>query len=142
FIRSFIRCVGFNGINLAATKADLLDRGLIEKLERILRNKQRKPGELWKEFEEIRPQLLGYVFDTLVKVLKWKNNGPALNLDGLPRMSEFAEYGEMIARVMGYEENKFINAYNKNIENQSEEVLESSLVAICLRYMMFEKYAE
>lgn len=57
-------------------------------------------------------------------------------------MSEFAEYGEMIARVMGYEENRFINAYNKNIEKQSEEVLESSLVAICLRYMMFEKYAE
>ena len=25
----FLRCIGFNGINLAATKADLLDRGII-----------------------------------------------------------------------------------------------------------------
>ena len=141
-IRSFMRCVGFNGINLAATKADLLDRGLIVKLERIIRNKQRKPKELWRVFEDIRPKLLGYIFDTLVKVLNWKNNGPALNLKELPRMSEFAEYGEIIARVMGYEENKFTNAYNKNIEKQTEEVLESSPVAICLRYMMFEKYAD
>ncbi|HXX96159.1 MAG TPA: hypothetical protein VEL11_03460 [Candidatus Bathyarchaeia archaeon] len=34
-IYKFRRCVGFNGINLTATKSDLLDRGLIIKVERI-----------------------------------------------------------------------------------------------------------
>ena len=36
-IYNFKRCIGFNGINLGATKADLLDRGLIIELERIAR---------------------------------------------------------------------------------------------------------
>jgi hypothetical protein len=34
-IYNFKRCIGFNGISLGATKADLLDRGLIIHLERI-----------------------------------------------------------------------------------------------------------
>ena len=34
-IRSLMRCIGFNGINIAATKADLLDRAIFFKLKRI-----------------------------------------------------------------------------------------------------------
>ena len=65
-IYSFKRCIGFNGINLGATKGDLLDRGLIIQLERIPREKQRKQTDIWAEFEAIRPQLLGLIMDTLV----------------------------------------------------------------------------
>jgi hypothetical protein len=65
-IYSFKRCIGFNGINLAATKADLLDRGLIIQLERIPEENTRKIEELWKELAKIKPQLLGYIFDILV----------------------------------------------------------------------------
>jgi hypothetical protein len=36
-IYNFKLCIGFNGINLGATKADLLDRGIIIELERISR---------------------------------------------------------------------------------------------------------
>ena len=72
FIYSLKRCVGFNGINLGATKADLLDRGLIIQLERVAKEKWRKIEDIWKEFEEIRPQLLGYILDILVKVLAWR----------------------------------------------------------------------
>ena len=39
-IYNFRRCLGFNGINLAATKADLLDRGIIMALERIPESKR------------------------------------------------------------------------------------------------------
>jgi len=130
-IHTFKRSVGFNGINLGATKPDLLDRGLIIELERIDENKQLKPEGLWKQFEELRSQLLGYIFDILAKVLEWKNNanGPQLNLTRLPRMAEFAEYGEMISRCMGNPSNLFINAYYKNIKLQSQEVLDSSVLA-------------
>lgn len=73
-IYSFKRCLGFNGINLVATKADLLDRGLIIQLERIPDKKRHKIKDIWNGFNEIRPQLLGYIFDILVKVLKEKEN--------------------------------------------------------------------
>ena len=55
-IYNFIRCIGFNGINLAATKADLLDRGIIIQLERILKENRRKIEDIWKDFEILRPQ--------------------------------------------------------------------------------------
>ena len=74
-IYNFKRCIGFNGINLGATKADLLDRGIIIELERIPREKQRRLGEIWAEFDSIKPELLGYIFDILVKVLQIKSNG-------------------------------------------------------------------
>jgi hypothetical protein len=55
-IYNFKRCIGFNGINLAATKLDLLDRGLIIKLERILEERMRKIKDVWNDFEKLRPQ--------------------------------------------------------------------------------------
>jgi hypothetical protein len=55
-IYNFKRCIGFNGINLAATKLDLLDRGLIIKLERILEERMRKIKDAWNDFEKLRPQ--------------------------------------------------------------------------------------
>lgn len=57
-IYNFKRCIGFNGINLGATKADLLDRGIIIELERIPRENQRKLEEIWTEFDNIRPHLV------------------------------------------------------------------------------------
>lgn len=77
-IYQFLRCIGFNGINLAATKSDLLDRGIIMGLKRIDDKKKmirELKGDILPEFEKILPQLLGYVFDILVKVLKVMNNG-------------------------------------------------------------------
>ncbi len=130
FIYSLKRCVGFNGINLGATKADLLDRGLIIQLERVAKEKWRKIEDIWKEFEEIRPQLLGYILDVLVKVLAWRKTR-TLRVT-LSRMADWTEYGEIIARCTGYKDEEFLTAYNNNIKLQTEEVLESSPVAIAL----------
>lgn len=131
FIYSLKRCVGFNGINLGATKADLLDRGLIIQLERVTKDKWRKIENIWKEFEELRPQLLGYIFDILFTVLAWKEEGKTLNLT-LSRMADWTEYSEMISRAMGHKDGEFLNAYYNNLELQTEEVLESSPVALAL----------
>ncbi len=140
-IRSFKRCIGLNGINVAATKPDLLDRSITTKLERIEDDKQRTPEEIWKEFEEIRPQLLGYILDVLVKVLDYESNNPNQRFK-LSRMTEFAKYGEIVARCMGYKDNEFIEAYKRNREIQTDEIIESSQVATCLIYMMYTKYDE
>ena len=68
-IYNFKRCIGINGINLGATKPDLLDRGLIIQLERILKENRKKVEDIWNEFEILKPQLLGYIFSIIVKVL-------------------------------------------------------------------------
>lgn len=133
FIYKFKRCIGVNGINLATTRPDFLDRSLVIKLKRIDEKLRKREEELDKEFEELKPFVLGYVFDVLVKVLKYrKDHTDEKILNVYPRMADFAEWGEIIARCMGYDDNEFIKAYQENINNQNDEVIESSPVAEAL----------
>jgi hypothetical protein len=140
-IRSFKRCIGINGINLAATKPDLLDRGLQFQLQRIQKSDRLREETINKKFEELRPYVLGYILDTLVIVLHFKETQET-GIEEYPRMADFAEYGEIISRCMGNEDNAFLDAYNENTQLQIDEVIESSEVAICLMYMMFTKYKD
>ncbi|MFL6421685.1 MAG: hypothetical protein ACJ71P_20080 [Nitrososphaeraceae archaeon] len=138
-IYNFKRCIGFNGINLGATKADLLDRGIIIELERIPREKERRLEEIWTEFDSVKPELLGYIFDILVRALQVKSSGGiADQINGLPRMADFAEIGEIISRCMGYDNNKFLDAYYRNIDLQVEEAIASNPVANAIIKFMEE----
>jgi hypothetical protein len=134
-IYNFKRCLGFNGINLAATKADLLDRGIIVELERIAKDKRRKIEEILEEFEPMKAQLLGYIFDILVKVLQIKNNG-GIKLETKSRMADFEEYAEIISRCMDNEPGRFIQAYHGNQQLQTEVVIEGSPVAMAIVKLM------
>ena len=57
------------------------------------------------EFEQLRPKLFAFILDTLSKALQIKAK---LQLKNLPRMADFAVWGEAIARAMGYGEMEFI----------------------------------
>src|SRR5205807_2054004 len=103
------------------------DRCLIIMLERIKENK-RQPLEdivnikgLNQELERIKPQLLGYIFDILSKVLKTISTGGITKPEELPRMADFALHGEIVARCLGYNEGIFLNAFNENIRLQTDE---------------------
>jgi hypothetical protein len=89
----------------------------------------------------LKPQLLGYIFDILVKILRVKNNKKDKENDdddqidlrrGYPRMADFAEIAEIISRSMGYPDNKFLDAYYKNMGLQTEQALEASPVATAI----------
>ena len=135
FIYNIMRCILLNGITIAATKADLLDRSLTIHLEQIKDTERRKKEDVEQHFEKIKPHLLGYIFDILVKVLVWKKENGSPNIE-LSRMADWTEYSEIIARCMGYKENEFLNAYKKNTGLQSDEVINASPVATALiRYM-------
>lgn len=137
---NFKRAIGINGINLASVRPDFLDRSLIIELERISNDKRRKDEDIKKDFKRLLPDVLGWIFDVLVKFLKYrKGNLEKVNLKELPRMAEFAENGEIISRCIGYMDNEFMDAYFKNIETQNEEVIDSSIVAEVLIGFMEDK---
>jgi hypothetical protein len=105
-------------------------------LERIKEDK-RQPLEdivnikgLNQELERIKPQLLGYIFDILSKVLKTLSTGGITKPKELPRMADFALHGEIVARYLGYDENVFLNAFNENVRLQSDELLETNPLAM------------
>jgi hypothetical protein len=141
-IRNFKRCVALNGINLAATKPDLLDRSLITTHTQIQDKDNKTEEEIAQKYEEIRPYVLGYILDILVKVLRFKEQNPNFKLDRYPRMADFAEYGEIISRCMGYPQNEFYNSYINNIKSQSEQVIDTDSVASVLVHFMFVKYED
>jgi hypothetical protein len=93
------RCIGFNGINVAARRPDLLERGLILHLKCIPKENRRKLKHLWKQYEKIKPQVLGFIFDTLVQVL---NRLKEVQLKEFPRMADWAEVCEVISRCLRY----------------------------------------
>jgi hypothetical protein len=124
-IYEYKRCLGFNGINLSLTEPDALDRSIMIDLETIDKSKRKQESEIIAEFQILRPDLLGYILDILVKALQIK---PTLQLQNLPRMADFAIWGEAIARAMGYHDMKFLNAYFENIGKQNVEAVEGSIL--------------
>jgi hypothetical protein len=83
----------------------------------------------------MKAQLLGYIFDILVKVLQIKNNG-GIKLETKSRMADFEEYAEIISRCMDNEPGRFIQAYHGNQQLQTEVVIEGSPVAMAIVKLM------
>jgi hypothetical protein len=121
-VYEYRRCLGFNGINISLTEPDALDRSMMIELERIAKEKRRVESDIIAEFLELRPKLLGYIFDILVRTLQIKS---IVSLNDLPRMADFALWGEAIARDLGYCELEFIKAYYDNIGKQNIEAIEN-----------------
>ena len=124
-------------MNLAASKADLLDRGIIIELERIPENKRLKDEDVKAQLDTIKSQLLGFIFDTIVEVIKVQNNG-GIKLDSRSRMADFEEYAEIISRVIEHKPNKFIESYRRNRQIQTDVVIESSPLAAAIIKLLDE----
>ena len=125
-IYKYKRSLMINGINNCLTEADALNCSILTEFDRILPEERREESKVEADFEEMRPKLLGYILDTVVKALQIKSN---LVLSNLPRMADFAVWGNAIAIAMGYDPMEFVNAYNENIGRQNIEVLEANLLA-------------
>ena len=134
-IYQYRRPIGFNGLNLAATRGDLLDRGLIIEADRINENKRRRLQDIMLDLERIKPQLLGYIFDTLVKVLQVKARG-GITVTSMSRLADFETDCEIIARCLGYQEGEFTKAYRANRDTASSVVIEGSQVAKAIIELM------
>ncbi|MDD5054876.1 MAG: hypothetical protein PHZ00_01255 [Candidatus Peribacteraceae bacterium] len=125
-IYSFQRCIGLNGINLAAQKPDLLDRGIILNLERIGKAERKSERDIWDAFERARPAILGGMFDVLSAAMRIHKE---IRLKETPRMADFAHWGAAIAKAMGSSPETFLALYFENIGQQHEEVVNADLVA-------------
>ena len=51
-------------------------------------------------------------------------------------MADFAIHGEVVARCLGYNDNVFLNAFNENVKLQSDELIESSPLAMAVYHFV------
>jgi hypothetical protein len=122
---NYKRCILVNGINNVLNEPDALDRSIMLDFTRISDEERREEAEVDAEFEAMKPSLLGYIFDILVKNLNMK---PTIKLERKPRMADFAVWGEAIARAMGCKELEFLDAYYSVLERQNVDAVEATLV--------------
>ena len=128
-IYSVQQCIVLNGINLPATKPDLLERSVLFELPKLSTEGRVDEKKLYQKFEQDKPLILGAIFDVITRTLKIE---PLLQVENLPRMADFARWGCAITQALGYSQEEFLDAYRANISMQNEEVLDEHIESLLL----------
>lgn len=132
-VYNFQHCISLNGINVAATRPDLLDRSILIELERIPPEKRREEREFWDAFEKARPGIFGAMLDALAGAM---GIYPTVKLKNLPRMADFTRWSCAIAEAIGIGGERFLAAYWKNIGIQNEAAISGHPVAAAISALM------
>ena len=130
------RVVGIAGINLVAEQPDLLDRSLILPLDPLPQGSRRAEQLFWREFDKVRPQILGGLLDVLARTFEIEKH---LTTDDLPRMADFARWGAAAATAVDRTPDEFLNAYEENVRRQNAAALEASPAAEAILAFMEDK---
>lgn len=124
-----MRPVLLNGIEELATRSDLLDRAIIVTLPTITEERRREEADLWREFDEARPRLLGSLLTAVSTALR---NLPHVRLDRLPRMADFARFAVAAEPALDCTPGAFLTTYKHNRMSANDLALEASPVATVL----------
>jgi hypothetical protein len=132
-IYHFRRCLCLNSIGLAVTRLDFHDRCILFPMERLPEERRRGERAVLQEFEALRPELLGAIFDALAKAMQLRQSlAPA----ALPRMADFALWGVAVAEGLGIGADAFLALYRENIREQHEEAVADNPVAAAVAELM------
>lgn len=122
---AFRRLLMLNGIGVAISRADLLDRTLIIGIDRISNDKRKNERDLWADFAQVRPIILGAVFDRLSIAIAHYSQ---VSVSDLPRMADFATW----SMAASGDPEQFLADFAVNIDRQNEEAIAESSVATVL----------
>ncbi len=118
-----------NGIPENAGRPDLTDRSYMISLPAISDDARRTSSELWAEFENARPHILGSVLDAVSTAMR---NLPNVKLSKKPRMANAAEWVTAAEEGLGWKPGTHIADLEANRRNAIETSLESEPVAIAI----------
>jgi len=129
------RPVILNGIEDVITRPDLADRAILLALAPIAERQRRPEHALWREFELVRPYILGALLDAAAQGLRMLQH---VCLHRLPRMADFALWAtacESAFRPAGTIE----TAYSNNRRDAIENMVDADSVAACVRELMADR---
>ncbi len=129
-ILSFKRPMIVTGINIPTHAPDLLDRLLLIELERISTDRRMDETTFWAQFNADKPKLFGALLTALAGTLK---HLPAIKLDRMPRMADFAKIACAYAEHSGVGTQKMLDVIMAHTSRQTEEALDSDPVASAVR---------
>jgi hypothetical protein len=125
--------VAVNGINLVVTRPDLLDRTVTFELSRISPERRRTEEDLMEELEQILPEVVGGIFDTLARAIPIHKT---LSVGNLPRMADFYKWGCAIAEVTGLGAKRFKELYSRQMEKSVGTAIDNNPVALAIQSLI------
>src|SRR5688572_25324394 len=83
---------------------------------------------LWQEYDAARPDIFGGLLDVVSQALELL---PAVEAEGnkIPRMADFATFGEAVARALGAEPGRFLHVLFATRKAADQSALEGSVLA-------------
>ena len=129
-VLAFRRCVILTSIDAGALRGDLADRLLLIDLDRIDDAARRTEADLRTEYDRLRPSLLGALLNVVVAVLR---ELPAIDLQSLPRMADFARVLAALDKARpDLTGGIALQTYLEQRERLATEVVESDAVAMAV----------
>ena len=129
-------CVAATGINIVAEKADLLDRTILFRLERISDVRRKDEASLWTEIKAATPGLLASIFNTVSEAMA---RLPKIKLRKAHRMADFYRAGIAISQALGYKGHEFERAMEQNRRNVELAALEGEPLCEAVAMFMLRK---
>jgi hypothetical protein len=108
------------------------DRAMFLALEPITDERRRTERELWREFQTMRPRILGALLDAAAHGLR---RLPRVRLERSPRMADFAQWATACETAF-WPSGTFLRVYDDNRRAAIEGVIEADPVAAFVREIM------
>lgn len=123
----FRRKIILNGITVNIDNGDLVERTILYFTKAVPKTERKTERYVEAEFQRILPNVLGQIFTVLGDALKILANVERETTD-LPRMADFAVWGEAISRSLGNKEGLFFKIYRNAIDKSNDLLSESDPV--------------
>ena len=123
-----------NGIDELATRSDLLDRAICITLTPIPADQRKPEKEIFREFDVVRPQLLGAFLDAVSIAMSRVEH---IRIKELPRMADFALWSAAAEEGLNLPPGSFMSAYTNNQAGSHEFALENSPIGPAVRGLMY-----
>jgi len=118
------RPIVFNAIpDLGAARPDFLDRALIVEFLDMKPELRRDEAQFWREFQEVRPRILGALLDAAAGGLRSLHD---VRLDEPPRMADFALWVKACEESLGMKPGEALASYESNRTQTHNLALEAS----------------
>jgi len=108
-----------NGIGMAISKPDLLDRTLIIGIERIPDTERKDEKNVFREFEKARSSILGAIFDHLSGAI---HEYDKITVSTLPRMADFARWAMADIGGQGGDPHQFTSDFGANVAEPGKDL--------------------
>lgn len=122
-----------NGINVSLREADVLDRALVFELKRINPKDYKPEKELWAEFDEDLPDILGACFQLLCIA---KNDTRPIKVEKKIRMVDWMHMAVKVGRALGYSDEEVAELIWSNNKKVNEIAIDEDIVATCIVELM------